>query len=498
MFGPIKNSLNQYETEPKILFSDIDHRKNIYEIKDRGGFYRIAEKRSESVACMIHHAFFSLSHDGSYFLDSRTLSERLERRHEARCGEQEHFRDELAPASATAFLVGDRFMLTAGHCVCKKDSENLDEARIKKTWIVFGFQKNSPRQSDFRIEGRDIYKIKKIVAHRYTKEKDWALIKLDRAVEGRSPLPLDSISKIYLNTDLYMLGHPSGLPLKFTDGAKIRAISPSYFHADLDGFQGNSGSPVFDKTRHFVIGILVRGPRDDYHVTHNYRNTGYSRVQARRAVSAFEGYEHVQKVNQLYFVHRYFQAKRGDANAQYQIALSYNYGKKGVPENYIKAKKWLQKAAAQGHRQSRIELKTFPEKTATRVLTLRGKGLCYYQTADTAIQIAAVLTGIVTLPLFAIPGMQLAVRGMQSLESRVFELLALDDERFNLFKYISSGDFDRAEEEMEKHADFYYFLVKTYAFKVKLSTSKPEYIRFFQNKNMISQDFWLMPRYSVW
>lgn len=228
MCYPVKRSLDQYETEPKVRFSRVDHRKNIYEIKDRGGFYRIAEKRSESVACMIHASFFSHSHEGDYLLNPRTLSELLYLEYRTPYGEQEVFRDELAPGSASAFLVHDRFILTAGHCVCKNKSEVLDEDRIKKNFVVFGFQKNTPGQLEFRFETKDIYKIRKVIAHRYTKVEDWALIKLDRAVEGRSPLQIASVSKVYLNSELYMLGHPTGLPLKFTDGAKVRAISSSY------------------------------------------------------------------------------------------------------------------------------------------------------------------------------------------------------------------------------------------------------------------------------
>jgi V8-like Glu-specific endopeptidase len=492
-----EDSVNSYEIEPKTRFSKVDHRKNIYEIKDRGGFYPIAAERSESVACMINQYYFRRTSDGEYFVDTETLNQHLQWSYSTQCGEQESFLDEPVPGSATAFLVDNRFILTAGHVVCKNKSDILNEERIRKTLVVFGFQKNQPNQSTYKFKEKDIYRIRKVVAYRYSQGADWALIKVDRAVEGRTPLRIDFVSEISLNADLYMLGHPSGLPLKFVDGAKVRNIRPSSFQTDLDGFGGNSGSPVFDKTRHLVIGILVSGPARDYHVTENYRNTGLRRVQVRQVNSAFEGFENVQKVNRLLFVQHYLLAKRGDLRAQHQVALDYNYGENGVPVNFTQAMKWLQKAASRGHVQSKIDLKTLPEKNAARILTLRGNGLCYYQTADTVIHVAAVLTGIVTLPFFALPGMELSLRLTRSLESRFFELLALDDARFRLFEYISSGELNRAEEELERHADFYFHLVKTRSFKNKLSESKPEYIRFFQNKNMIPRNVWLSPQYSI-
>ncbi|MFM6958630.1 MAG: tetratricopeptide repeat protein [Acinetobacter sp.] len=40
-------------------------------------------------------------------------------------------------------------------------------------------------------------------------------------------------------------------------------------------------------------------------------------------------------------------AKRGDATAQYNLGLMYEYGR-AVPQNYIQAIYWYQKAAKQG------------------------------------------------------------------------------------------------------------------------------------------------------
>ena len=59
------------------------------------------------------------------------------------------------------------------------------------------------------------------------------------------------------------MGHPSGLPLKFANGAQVKDTSnASYFVANLDTYGGNSGSPVFNEDDGTVEGILVRGDTD--------------------------------------------------------------------------------------------------------------------------------------------------------------------------------------------------------------------------------------------
>jgi hypothetical protein len=63
-----------------------------------------------------------------------------------------------------------------------------------------------------------------------------------------------------------VIGSPSGLPLKVAGGAQVRGNShPFFFTANLDTFQGNSGSAVFNAETGMVEGILVRG-EEDYQV----------------------------------------------------------------------------------------------------------------------------------------------------------------------------------------------------------------------------------------
>ena len=48
-------------------------------------------------------------------------------------------------------------------------------------------------------------------------------------------------------------------------------------------------------------------------------------------------------------------AKRGNAYAQFNLGLMYEFGE-GVPENYAEAVKWYRKAADQGHAKAQFNL----------------------------------------------------------------------------------------------------------------------------------------------
>ena len=72
---------------------------------------------------------------------------------------------------------------------------------------------------------------------------------------------LDPSDALAEGTEIYIIGHPFGLPMKVAGNARVESIDDNYFRASLDAFRGNSGSPVFRADTHAAIGIYVRGER---------------------------------------------------------------------------------------------------------------------------------------------------------------------------------------------------------------------------------------------
>ncbi len=164
----------------------------------------------------------------------------------------ERFAFQKTPMECTGFLVGADLLVTAGHCVTSQ--VDCDE----HAW-AFGFVDGVSE-----IKNADAYNCKEIVSQQYSDNSDFALIRLDRVVEGREPLKFRKTGEIAATDKLVVIGHPSGLPLKIDDGGLVRdpSLEKEYFVAELDTYGGNSGSPVFNAATLEVEGILVRGEQD--------------------------------------------------------------------------------------------------------------------------------------------------------------------------------------------------------------------------------------------
>ena len=126
---------------------------------------------------------------------------------------------------------------------------------------VFDYKLDHENQRNVSVPASSVYKCKEVIEAKFTDKLDYAVIRLDRAVTDRFPVKISTELKV--GTEVVMIGHPSGLPQKITDQAKITKISETEFRATVDAFQINSGSAVFNAKTGDLLGILVRG-RIDY------------------------------------------------------------------------------------------------------------------------------------------------------------------------------------------------------------------------------------------
>jgi tetratricopeptide (TPR) repeat protein len=228
-------------------------------------------------------------------------------REEVRLKYDGRFKDELSVADGTAILIGDQLILTAAHCVCDYISGALKAKKIADYRVVFGFQADHSGQVRTTFDAKDVYRIESVWQHRFTRDKpgeppiaDWAILKLERAVEGRVPLSLTSMQALSLNTPLYMLGHPFGLPLKLTLSGEVQKMShPHLFEADLDAYAGNSGSPVFAHDTGRMVGMFLRG-NGDYDLDGN--SIRIRTISKRMIENGEAGYEKCHKIASIEFL----------------------------------------------------------------------------------------------------------------------------------------------------------------------------------------------------
>lgn len=190
----------------------------------------------------------------------------------------ERFGDQPTVSNCTGFMVGDRYLVTAGHCVLPNGIVDNDEQNPfceSFSWYLdFNLKKNGKAITENIPENR-IYHCKKMIraenfelpnlpeALKYG--NDFAVIELDRPVA--SDIKIFSIAKKppAKMEQVFTVGHPTGLPAKFSGIAPVLSFTtPRYFEVALDTQGGNSGGPVFNMRKE-IVGILVSGHPIDYY-----------------------------------------------------------------------------------------------------------------------------------------------------------------------------------------------------------------------------------------
>ena len=253
--GALSNSaLAAYPTQ--VLFKELrDIQSLIYGTDDRKEV-QLAPERARlnalAVAAVVPaSALDPVSNDWRFAASVATFEKRLNV-----CPE-EPFHDQPSAANCTAFLTKPNVVVTAAHCV--------EDGDLASWRFVFGYQMNGA-QAPSAFSAATVYSGKRILGRKLEGNgTDWAVVELDRPVAGIEPLRAPAKQPaLGVGTDLYVIGCPAGLPLKYAGNAAVRDFDAGrpYFLANFDTYGGNSGSPVFTGQTHELAGILVRGAQD--------------------------------------------------------------------------------------------------------------------------------------------------------------------------------------------------------------------------------------------
>lgn len=170
--------------------------------------------------------------------------------------EGEKFREHLSLPNCTAFLIAPDIMASAGHCF--KTEEDCKENKF-----IFEVKEKYETTQGHEIPLENIFSCKEII------ESDIdgiALIRLEKSTVKKHPLKLNLNKELKHGGDVFMLGHPFGLPLMYSKKVKSKNENSKnpFFLAPLDSFVGNSGSPVFNAKTYEVEGVLISGKEDLY------------------------------------------------------------------------------------------------------------------------------------------------------------------------------------------------------------------------------------------
>ena len=225
-----------------------DNRIDWFEEKDEHW-----QQMARSTVALFDKDSLTLDLEGqSYFLETLPygLSKQL-------CESEAFFAQERG-SFCSGFLIGADLVVTAGPCI--RNAFNCENVRF-----VFDFHYSEIGLAPTKALRENVYQCQTVIhtqANALT-GSDFALIRLDRQVTDRAPLPLRTTGTLQPEATLTVIGYPSGLPTKLAHEGKVRNLDEAaYFTASLDTYGGNSGSAVFNGETRLVEGILFNGDTD--------------------------------------------------------------------------------------------------------------------------------------------------------------------------------------------------------------------------------------------
>ena len=229
---------------PKVIYGT-DDRMDIFESSDS-----LMKELSLSTAAQIYNSDIT-EKDGIFSINEETLEQN------GIC-KSERFSNQPATANCSGFLIAPDVLVTAGHCAF-----SIEDCSQHK-W-VFDYANREGIVKKFSFSKDQVFTCTKIIDRQKDSSTgvDYAVVKLDRKVLGRTPLKFRKEGKISDDAVLTVIGHPSGTPTKISPVGDMRDNkNEKFFVMSSDTFSGNSGSAVIDNTSGLVEGILVRGDTD--------------------------------------------------------------------------------------------------------------------------------------------------------------------------------------------------------------------------------------------
>ena len=233
---------------PKVIYGE-DDRLDLYQVSDPD-----MRQWAASTCALIRTTRMLRQPDGSY-----TLSPGAYTQFGLPACPEEPFGDQPVAAFCSGFMAGPDIIVTAGHCYSTSDLLN--------TYFVFGFVMLNESTAVLTFQEDQVYSGIAILGRMRTSVYDYSVVQVGRPITapGATALPVRREGEIAVGTNIGVIGHPAGLPVKiaFGNNTVVRTNdSPGFFIANLDTYGGNSGSAVFNAVTGVVEGVLVRGETD--------------------------------------------------------------------------------------------------------------------------------------------------------------------------------------------------------------------------------------------
>lgn len=280
----ISSSLLFSQMSPRVIYGE-DDRLDLYQL-DEGRMLEL----SRSTALLVNRAQVR-KHDDEKFT-YQLLTEKLGKRF-GLC-RREAFWSQPSAGSCSGFLVGKDVLVTAAHCF-------LDVGACETTAVVFDYAYLGGGSDPTLLTYDSVYYCEEVLERVFEVSEglDFAVLRLDREVQGRAVLPLRTRGRVASGEMMTVIGHPLGLPTKISRG-KVRSVRDSdYFVINADLWEVSSGSPAFNARTGTVDGLVARGEED---FVLDVDEGGSCRVSKVCGLDACEGEEIIRATKFVDFV----------------------------------------------------------------------------------------------------------------------------------------------------------------------------------------------------
>lgn len=243
----ISSSLLFSQIRPQVIYGE-DDRRDLYQLDTA----RWQELASATALLVDRTQVRTIAGAGAFY---QLATEKLGEQWNLCPGEK--FWQQPSAGNCTGFLVGEDVLVSTAHCF-------LDTGACETTAVVFDYSYRHRAADPSRLSRNSVYYCKEVLERVYEigGGLDFAVVRLDRAVQGRKTLTLMTQGEVAKDEAVAVIGHPLGLPTKLSQGTIRSVRNRDYFIINADLWEGSSGSPVFDVHTGVVTGLVARGEQD--------------------------------------------------------------------------------------------------------------------------------------------------------------------------------------------------------------------------------------------
>ena len=229
----------------------------IYEEDNRVDFYKIQDPKVQELSkAMAFQIYFDELKGWTFNRYWQILIKPLT--DEGICSNERFADHPVMRNDCSGILIGPKQLLLPGNCITPHYCKN------GLFYFMFNYHLASSTPFDVMRSKKNFYKCEKLLKRTWDPNSatSYAIIELDKVVEGVTPVKLSTQAEIDPKDELISMGHPDGMPLKIADSAFIADQNKTHFIVSSDIAGSSKGAGIFNAHTYELEGMLIGGSKN--------------------------------------------------------------------------------------------------------------------------------------------------------------------------------------------------------------------------------------------